>query len=169
MRLLNFGVSLAPIEALAFKTHTQGTEFRGFHAGRWSACAPYPSAVTAGERPHSRITMARRKRPRCGSLSATACQNGAGDIATLDRIDVAGLSASQIAKLVDFSRPCILTGVLPSPDCEDWCDAMLEDLGEETCAFQIRCNESGRSEVFESTLLDFVQGLQDESTHDDSW
>eukprot|EP00903_Cladosiphon_okamuranus_P018378 g16905.t1 len=29
--------------------------------------------------------------------------------------------------------------------------------------------QTGRSEMFEASLVDFVQGLQEESTHDDSW
>lgn len=170
MRLLNFGISFVAMEALAFHTPMHGRSLRSFHPTRQWACAPRPSNISGGRHPYNCLTTtARRKRPRPRTLFTTACQDSDADIAVLDRIDVTGLSASQVAELVDFSRPCILTGVLPSLECEAWCDAMLEDLGEETCAFQVRCNESGRSEVFESTLMDFVRGLQDESTHDESW
>lgn len=55
------------------------------------------------------------------------------------------------------------------PDCEAWCDALMEDLGDAEVNFQIRDNHDGRSEVFRSSLADFVHGLQDESTHDKSW
>ncbi|CAM9378559.1 unnamed protein product [Hapterophycus canaliculatus] len=157
------------MESLAFDTPTQGRRLRSFQSDCGSACAPHPSAVAGGGRPRKWPITTRRKRPHIGTISATECQDSGGDIAILDRIDVTGLSASQVAELVDFSRPCILTGVLPSPECEAWCDAMLRDLGEETCAFQVRCNKSGRSEVFESTLMDFVQDLQEESTHEESW
>lgn len=88
---------------------------------------------------------------------------------SLKRVDVAGLSPSQVRDIVDFSQPCILTGVLSSPDCETWCDALLDDLGEAEVDFQIRDNKKGLSQVFRSTLTDFVYGLQDESTHDKSW
>lgn len=105
---------------------------------------------------------------------AAAADDGGGGggtvaAASLPRIDVTGLSPSQIAESVDFSRPCILTGVLPSADCEDWCDALMEDLGKEEVDFQIRDNRDGCSDVFRSSLADFIYGLQDESTHDKSW
>lgn len=112
------------------------------------------------------------QRRRGGATRATsnrAGQNVDAPVACLERIDVSGLSPSQVSDQVDFFRPCVLTGVLSMPDCEAWCDALLEDMGGESCAFQIRDNRSGRSDVFEATLLDFVQGLQDESTHDESW
>lgn len=104
-----------------------------------------------------------------GGCTANAWYTGTCAIAPLERIDVSGLSPSQVSEVVDFSRPCILTGALAIPECEAWCDALLEDLGEETCAFQIRDNNTGRSEVFEASLVDFVQGLQEESTHEESW
>lgn len=105
-----------------------------------------------------------------GHNKANACVDAvAAAVAPLERIDVSGLSPSQISEVVDFSRPCILTGALAAPDCEAWCDALLEDLGDQTCAFQIRENKTGRSEVFEASLMEFVQGLQEESTHEDSW
>ena len=96
---------------------------------------------------------------------------GGGTVAaaSLPRIDVTGLSRSQVADSVDFSLPCILTGVLQSPDCEGWCDAFMDDLGDEDVDFQIRDNRDGRSDVFRSSLADFIYGLQDESTHDKSW
>ncbi len=103
------------------------------------------------------------------AISSTTGQDVHRPSACLERIDVAGLSPSQVSEKVDFSRPCVLTGALSTPDCEAWCDALLEDLGEETCAFQIRDNKSGHTDVFEARLEDFVQGLQDESTHDESW
>lgn len=111
---------------------------------------------------------------RWGGKAAHASPTTAGPHADpvpslLDRVDVTGLSPSQVSEKVDFSRPCILTGVLSMPDCEAWCDGLLQDLGGETCAFQIRDNQSGRSEMFEASLMDFVQGLQEESTHDESW
>lgn len=101
--------------------------------------------------------------------STTGCRHVDAVPSELDRIDVTGLSPSQVSGKVDFSRPCILTGVLSMSDCEAWCDALLQDLGGETCAFQIRDNQSGQSDLFEASLVDFVQGLQEESTHDESW
>lgn len=114
------------------------------------------------------------QRRRGGRAAARAASITAGEAAdpvpaALDRIDIAGLSPSQVSDKVDFSRPCILTGVLSMPDCEAWCDALLQDLGGEACTFQIRDNRTGRSDMFEATLMDFVQGLQEESTHDESW
>lgn len=142
--------------------------------------APAAAAVAGGARKQRRtgVSTHAKRRPRPGTLSASnagghACSrtaDHAGDVpASLRRIDVTGLSRAQVADLVDFSRPCILTGVLSLPDCESWCEGLLQDLGGETCAFQIRDNESGRSEVFEASLMDFVHGLQDESTHNESW
>lgn len=133
---------------------------------------------------HHALTSSRKragKRPRYTTLSASIADQSSStadghnaiayvdDIAPLERIDVSGLSPSQVSEAVDFSRPCILAGALELPECEAWCDALLQDLGEETCAFQIRENETGRSEVFEASLMEFVQGLQEESTHEDSW
>ncbi|CAM9392810.1 unnamed protein product [Scytosiphon promiscuus] len=168
MKSLKFSASLVTMEALAFSAPMQGS-FRNFQPTHRSACRPHPFAFIGGRHPHDSRTRTSRKGRRHRILFAGASRNSDAGIAALDQIDVAGLTTSQVAELVDFSRPCILTGLLSSPECEAWCDAMLEDLGEETCAFQIRCNESGRSEVFESTLMDFVQGLQDESSHDESW
>lgn len=111
----------------------------------------------------------RRGGGRAARTGATTAGQHTHAVPSLDRIDVTGLSPSQVSDEVDFSRPCILTGVLPTPDCEAWCNALLQDLGGETCAFQIRDNQSGRSEMFEASLVDFVQGLQEESTHDESW
>lgn len=116
------------------------------------------------------VVLPQRRR---GRRTARASSTTAGYVdpvpSPLERVDVTGLSPSQVSDKVDFSRPCILTGALSTPDCEAWCDALLQDLGRETCAFQIRDNQSGRSDMFEARLMDFVQGLQEESTHDESW
>ncbi|CAM9791432.1 unnamed protein product, partial [Laminaria digitata] len=106
------------------------------------------------------------------ATAATAAADGTVLVAaasSLPRIDVTGLSPSQVAVSVDFSQPCILTGVLPSAACEEWCDSFMDDLGEEEVDFQVRDNRDGLSEVFRSSLTDFIYGLQDESTHDKSW
>lgn len=89
--------------------------------------------------------------------------------ARLERVDVAGLSPSDVRQVVDFTRPCILTGILPSRDCEAWCDALMEDLGDAEVDFQVKNNADGHSEVFQSSLGDFICGLQEESCHDSSW
>lgn len=101
------------------------------------------------------------------SLAASAAHDSTAT--SLERIDVTGLLPSQVRDLVDFSRPCILTGIISMPDCEAWCDALMEDLGDAEVDFQIRDNHDGRNEVFRSSLVDFIHGLQDESTHDKSW
>lgn len=112
------------------------------------------------------------------SSSSTRAQNecsrknddNVGNIAnSIERHDVEGLSPSQVRDMVDFSRPCVLTGVLSAPDCEWWCDALMEDLGDAQVDFQVRDNEEGTSDVFEASLEDFVRGLQDESSHNSSW
>lgn len=103
------------------------------------------------------------------SAESTHCAHPAGIGPTLDRIDVSGLEASELRGLVDFSRPAILTNVLPGRECEVWCEALLEDLGSVAVDFQIRDNQDGRSEVFRTSLGDFVDGLQEESSHGESW
>ncbi|CAM9664417.1 unnamed protein product [Ectocarpus fasciculatus] len=171
------------VETRAFNILPKGKSPTTFQAVQ-RACAP-PGAAAAdaaagGARRRGRtgVSTYTKRRPRPGALSASKADGHAssrtvdhdGDVpAPLRRIDVTGLSRAQVADLVDFSRPCILTGVLSLPDCEAWCEGLLQDLGGETCSFQIRDNESGRSEVFEASLMDFVQGLQDESTHNESW
>ncbi|CAM9787815.1 unnamed protein product [Ectocarpus sp. 6 AP-2014] len=166
------------VETRAFNILPQGKS-----PTRFQACAPpaaAAAAVAGGARRRRRAAFSShaKRRPPPGTLSASNANGHAssrtadhdGDVpASLPRIDVTGLSRAQVADLVDFSRPCILTGVLSSPDCESWCDGLLQDLGEATCSFQIRDNESGRSEVFEASLMDFVKRLQDESTHNESW
>lgn len=87
----------------------------------------------------------------------------------LKRIDVEGLSPSQIQEQVDFHTPCILTGALKLTTSEAWCDALMESLGDSQVEYQIRDNESGHSEIFRSTLADFIYDLQEDSTHDHSW
>lgn len=87
----------------------------------------------------------------------------------LRRIDITGLGPSEVRSLVDFSQPVILSGVLPGRKCELWCEALMEDLADEYVDFQIRSNADCRSEVFRESLGDFVGGLQEESTHDNSW
>lgn len=100
-------------------------------------------------------------------LASSPAHDNTGE--SLERIDVTGLLPSQVRHVVDFSRPCILTGIISKPDCEAWCDALMEDLGDAEVDFQIRDNHDGRSELFRSSLADFIYGLQDESTHDTSW
>lgn len=136
---------------------------------RWSCAAAVAlAAATAVEAFNA--SPPQRGGGRAARLGSTAAgQHVDPGPSLLERIDVTGLSPSQISDEVDFSRPCILTGVLAMPDCEAWCDALLQDLGGETCAFQVRDNQSGRSEMFEASLMGFVQGLQEESTHDESW
>lgn len=87
----------------------------------------------------------------------------------LKRIDVEGLSPSHVQEKVDFHTPCILTGALKLTTCEAWCDTLMESLGDSEVEYQIRDNDSGRSEMFRSTLTDFIYDLQEESTHDQSW
>lgn len=88
---------------------------------------------------------------------------------SLPRLDVTGLVPSQVRDMLDLSKPVILTGVIPGQECEDWCEALLTDLADSDVDFQIRNNEDGRSELFRSSLSDFVYGLQEESTHEESW
>lgn len=91
------------------------------------------------------------------------------DRGVLDRINIAGLSPSHIHEILDSSRPVILEGVLSGRACEAWCDAMMEDLGGASVNYQVRNNSNGRSRVFASDLAEFVEGLQEESSHDESW
>lgn len=133
-------------------------------------CAPTAAAGMLAVRVQGfNFTPQRRGGGDSRAISSTAGQDVNRPMAGLERIDVGGLSPSQVSEKVDFSRPCVLTGALSTPDCEAWCDALLEDLGGQTCAFQIRDNKSGHTDVFEASLEEFVQGLQDESTHDESW
>lgn len=170
------------VETRAFNILSQGKSPTRFQAVQWACAPPAAAAATvaggARRRRRAGFSTHAKRRPPPGTLSTSNADGHAssraadhdGDVlASLPRIDVTGLSRAQVADLVDFSRPCILTGVLSSPDCESWCDGLLQDLGEATCAFQIRDNESGHSEVFEASLMDFVQGVQDESTHNESW
>lgn len=87
----------------------------------------------------------------------------------LKRIDVEGLSPSQVQEQVDFHTPCILTGALKLTTSEAWCDALMESLGDSQVEYQIRDNDRAHSEMFRSTLADFIYNLQGESTHDHSW
>lgn len=91
------------------------------------------------------------------------------DPSPLRRVDVAGLAPSQISELLDSSQPLILSGVISGEECEAWCEAMMEDLGDVSVDYQVRSNHDGRSNVFRSSLADFVDGLQEESSHDNSW
>lgn len=132
-----------------------------------------PSSATNPDlRRHRAICMARPLRCHDGNMSGAEsvhCTHPAGLEPTLDRVDVSGLETSELRGLVDFSRPVILTNVLPGRECELWCEALLEDLGGVTVDFQIRDNQDGGSEVFRSSLGDFVDGLQEESSHGESW
>ena len=101
-------------------------------------------------------------------LRNTARADHVGGGEYLKRIDVEGLSPSQIKERVDFSTPCILTGALSLGACEAWCDALIEGLGESEVSYQIRGNADGLSELFQSSLSEFIHDLR-ESNHDHSW
>ncbi|CAM9433649.1 unnamed protein product [Choristocarpus tenellus] len=100
--------------------------------------------------------------PRCSSLTLSK-----GTARSSFNIPI--LDASELLPMCNRSKPAVLKGSWPNFNCEAWCNAMLEDLGETSVDFQVRRSDDGSTELFSSSLSDFLEGLQEESTHIESW
>ena len=65
--------------------------------------------------------------------------------------------------------PQLLTGVFTGLDTEAFCERLVDDLAEEYIRYQIRDAKDGYTELYDAPLIEFIEGLQEESSLDRSW
>ncbi|CAM9710773.1 unnamed protein product, partial [Heterosigma akashiwo] len=79
------------------------------------------------------------------------------------------ISSDDFISKIDGKMPIVLTSVFEGLDHEKWCDDFFGRFQDELVDFQVKRAKDGYVELFEDILTSFVEGLQEESCHEEAW